>query len=91
MVVEMKELVEKIAAQCIVPFPIALRGPELDKEKFADLLLKEVLKEVQQVWYELNNAPIPEGETLRDIGIRIGQKGGVMKVAQHLRKHFDIT
>ena len=61
-----------------------------NKEKFADLLLKEVLKETQKVWYQLNDTPPAEAETLRDIGIRIGQKGGVIKVAQHLRKHFGV-
>lgn len=62
-----------------------------NKEKFANLLLKEVLKETQKVWYQLNDTPPAEGETLRDVGIHIGQKAGIMKVAQHLRKHFDVT
>ena len=61
-----------------------------DKEKFADLLLKEILNETQKVWYQLNDAPLVEGETPRDIGIRVGQKGGVIKVAQHIRKHFGV-
>ena len=61
-----------------------------NKEKFARLLLQEVLNETHKLWYELNDAKLVEGETLRDISIRIGQKGGVLKVAQHLRQHFGI-
>lgn len=85
----MNKKIEEFASQCIGPIE-AYRGPVFDKEKFAELILREVLKETQQVWYDLNNAPLAEGETLRDVGIRIGQKGGVLKVAQHLKKHFGV-
>ena len=59
-------------------------------EKFAELIVKEVLKESQQVWYELNDLPTPAGESPRDIGIRIGKKAGVLKVTQRLMKHFGV-
>lgn len=61
-----------------------------NKEKFADLLLKEVLKEVQNIWYELNAVEPVEGESPRDVGLRVGRKGGALKVSNHLRKHFGV-
>jgi hypothetical protein len=61
-----------------------------NKEKFAALIIQEVLKETQQVWYDLNDLLSPPGESPRDIGMRIGQKGGVLKVMHHLKHQFGV-
>jgi hypothetical protein len=59
-------------------------------EKFAELIIKECAKECQQEWYDLNNAPEVENESIRGAGIRVGQKNGVLKCISKIKKHFGV-
>ena len=59
-------------------------------EKLAELIVKDALAQIQQEWYDLNNAPKEENEDARAVGIRVGQKNGVLKAAARVRKHFGI-
>ena len=61
-----------------------------DKEKFAELIIKECVAQCRQEWYDLNNAESKENETSRDIGIRVGQKNGVLKTISRIKDHFGI-
>lgn len=61
----------------------------LDEDKFAQLIVKDAINQCRQEWYDLNNAPKKE-DTPRAIGIRIGQKGGVIKCIHRLAKHFGV-
>lgn len=63
---------------------------EDELEKFAGLIVKDVINQCHQEWYNLNNAPQIDNETPRDIGIRIGQKSGVLKCVSQLTKHFGV-
>jgi hypothetical protein len=64
--------------------------PEPLREKFAELIVKECVKECQQEWYDLNNAPEVENESIRGAGIRVGQKNGVLKCISKIKKHFGV-
>jgi len=57
---------------------------------YTHLLLKEVIKFMNQEWYELNNAVHPEKETDRDIGFRVGQKSQTIYLAGKIKKHFEV-
>jgi hypothetical protein len=62
-----------------------------DKKKFANLLIAESLKVMQQEWYDLNNAPAVENESPRDIGIRVGKKSEVITLMHKIKEHFGVT
>jgi hypothetical protein len=64
--------------------------PEECLEKFAELIVRECVKECQQEWYDLNNAPEVENESIRGAGIRVGQKNGVLKCISKIKKHFGV-
>ena len=61
-----------------------------DKEKFAELIVQECIGQCQREWYDLNNTKPVENETARDIGIRVGQKTGVLKCINQINKHFGV-
>ena len=63
---------------------------ELVDQKFAELIVKECVKECQQEWYDLNNAPEVENESIRGAGIRVGQKNGVLKCISKIKQHFGV-
>jgi len=61
-------------------------------EKFAELIVQENLQIMKQEWYDLNNSPVnPEGESPRDVGIRVGMKSEVIALMAKIRKHFGVT
>ena len=59
-------------------------------EKFAKLIVQECVAQCRQEWYDLNNTESKENETARDIGIRVGQKNGVLKTISRITQHFGI-
>lgn len=59
-----------------------------NEEKFAELIVKECVKECQREWYDLNNAP--DETEARAIAIRVGQKNGVLKSISRIKRHFGI-
>jgi hypothetical protein len=63
---------------------------ELVDQKFAEMIVKECVKECQQEWYDLNNAPEVENESIRGAGIRVGQKNGVLKCISKIKQHFGV-
>jgi hypothetical protein len=82
------------------PVPATFTGnpewhKEFDKwtrfsEKFAELIVQECIGQCQREWYDLNNTKPVENETARDIGIRVGQKTGVLKCINQINKHFGV-
>lgn len=62
-----------------------------DLQKFAELIVKDHLALLQQEWYDINNAPICDDESSRDVGIRVGKKGEVITLMHKIRKHFEVT
>ena len=59
-------------------------------QKFAELIVQECIGQCQREWYDLNNTKPVENETARDIGIRVGQKTGVLKCINQINKHFGV-
>lgn len=59
-------------------------------EKFAELMIKEHIDLLRNEWYELNNLPEVEGESPRDIGLRVGRKTEVNVLIEKIRKHWNI-
>ena len=64
--------------------------PDEFAEEFARLLAEEAVRAVRDRWYELNNQPTPEGETPRDLGMRVGRKTELIQVMHLLREHFGL-
>ena len=57
---------------------------------FAELIVQDTIKLLQQEWYDLNNAPPVEGESVRDVGIRVGRKSEVIALMSKVSKHFGV-
>jgi hypothetical protein len=62
----------------------------LNADKFAELIIQDTIKLLQQEWYDLNNAPPVEGESARDVGIRVGRKSEVIALMSKVSKHFGV-
>jgi len=60
-------------------------------EKFAELIVQEHLRLMQQEWYDLNNTVLEPGlDSARDVGMRVGQKSEVIILMNKVRKHFGV-
>ena len=90
----MSDRIMYIALECIVETIIdseywVFNAAEFNK--FADLVVQDYLRIMQQEWYDLNNMPVdPEGESPRDVGIRVGRKSEVIALMGKVRKHFGV-
>lgn len=62
----------------------------VDTTKFADLIIEACINQCRQEWYDLNNDPKVETDP-RSIGIRVGQKGGVIRTMSRIRKYFGMS
>jgi hypothetical protein len=63
-----------------------------NKEKFAELIIKECVNQCQQEWYYTNNvSAFTEGTDPRMVGIRIGIKQGAMKCGVRIAKRFGLN
>jgi hypothetical protein len=65
-------------------------SPDEFAEEFARLLGAEAVRVVRDRWYELNNTPAPEGESARDVGMRVGRKTELIQVMHTLNQHFGL-
>jgi hypothetical protein len=61
-----------------------------DVGKFAESIVRDTIKLLQQEWYDLNNAPPVGGESARDVGIRVGRKIEVIALMSKVSKHFGV-
>ena len=93
----MNTLIETLAKQAgMVEYPTGLGISEntiwgdRNIAEFAELIIQECVAQCRQEWYDLNNADPKENETSRDIGIRVGQKNGVLKTISRITQHFGI-
>lgn len=57
-------------------------------ENFAQLIIREHTKVLQQEWYRLNNLPPAPDESARDVGLRVGKKIQTVLLLEQLRQHF---
>jgi hypothetical protein len=58
-------------------------------KKFAELIVRECVRECKQEWYDTNNDPELNAETdTRMIGIKIGIKQGSLKCISRIKEHF---
>jgi len=85
-----KELAQKAYEDVIKNTPSFLVTKELYEQKFAELIVRDTIKLLQQEWYDLNNAPPVEGESARDVGIRVGRKSEVIALMSKVSKHFGV-
>ena len=61
------------------------------EEKFAELIVRECVRECKQEWYDTNNDPELNAETdTRMIGIKIGIKQGSLKCISRIKEHFGV-
>jgi len=59
-------------------------------DKFAELIIQEHAKLLQQEWYRLNDLPKFADETPRDIGMRVGKKSEIVLLLALFKNHFGI-
>lgn len=59
-------------------------------QKLSELLVKDVVDILRQEWYTLNNIETKPEDTPRDIGLRVGAKGEVIKLIHLIQKHYGI-
>ena len=58
---------------------------------FAELIVRECVRECKQEWYDTNNDPELNAETdTRMIGIKIGIKQGSLKCISRIKEHFGV-
>ena len=61
------------------------------EQKFAELIVRECVRECKQEWYDTNNDPELNAETdTRMIGIKIGIKQGSLKCISRIKEHFGV-
>ena len=61
--------------------------------KFAELIVKECIRECKQEWYDLNAESVADDDSFRDpraTGIRVGQKAGVLKCISRIKEYFGV-
>ena len=59
-------------------------------ERLASLIVDDVIKLLQQEWYQLNNAVLPKDESTRDMVLRVGRKGEVVQLINKVKKHYGV-
>ena len=85
----MNKRIEKLAEQAGFHFDEYNEPTARKTEKFAELIIEECVKQCSQEWYDLNNISTEDLDD-RGIAIRVGQKAGVLKAQQRIKKHFGI-
>lgn len=64
---------------------------QFDKEKFAELIIQDVINLLRQEWYDLNNQPDVANESPRDVGLRVGKKGEIITLMEKIKKHYGVN
>lgn len=64
---------------------------EIYNKKFAELVIKDTIDLLKQEWYDLNNTTKVEGETPRDVGMRVGAKSQLISMIEKVKKHFGVA
>jgi hypothetical protein len=59
-------------------------------DRFVLLVVEDLLKLLQQEWYDLNNLAPVEGESPRDIGLRVGRKSEILALMGKIKKQYGI-
>ena len=87
----MNSVIDKLAEQAgLHDFVLTAMGVNEEVEKFAELIIEENLRIMQQEWYDLNNAAKIEDESARDIGMRVGKKSEIIRLMSLIKKHFGV-
>ena len=97
----MNERIKQLAEQAKIDYdlrPEIARAPVwigTDEElaKFAELIVKECIRECKQEWYDLNAESVADDDSFRDpraTGIRVGQKAGVLKCISRIKEYFGV-
>ena len=90
----MNERIQQLALQAGLLGPSSRVGNSHEAtERFAELIVRECIKECKQEWYELNAESIADDDPFLDpraTGIRVGQKNGILKCISKIKKHFGI-
>jgi len=81
----MSKILEKLSESAYDP----CQAHYIDLEKYTAALIEDVVKTLQQEWYDLNSAVPPETETPRELGIRIGRKTEVVKLIHLLMAKYE--
>jgi hypothetical protein len=63
---------------------------EIYDKKFALLIVEDAVDLMKQEWYDWNNYPKVEGETPRDVGLRVGAKSQTIRLMHMVKKHFGV-
>lgn len=58
-------------------------------EKFAELIVREHIKLLQQEWYDINNEE-PSDLLPRDIGFKVGRKSEIVVLIEKIKQEFGV-
>ena len=58
-------------------------------EMFAELIVRECMKQCQQQWYDENNMDTTDMNS-RDIAIHVGKKSGYIQCINSIKEHFGV-
>ena len=92
----MNERIKELAAQAEIKWQhqedVIYSTMTLEQlEKFAELSVHEHLHSMKTEWYQLNNMSVdPEGESPRDVGMRVGRKTEVITLMNKVEQHFGV-
>ena len=87
----MNEKIRKLMLEATKNMPETYYWPGEYVEKFAELIIKECVRECKQEWYDTNNDPELNAETdTRMIGIKIGIKQGSLKCISRIKEYFGV-
>jgi hypothetical protein len=92
----MNERIKELAAQAEIKWQhqedVIYSTMTLEQlEKFAELIVHEHLHIMKTEWYQLNNMSVdPEGESPRDVGMRVGRKTEVITLMNKVEQHFGV-
>ena len=95
---EMNERIYELFEQALIEFKqeheyATYIVPDPIKKKFAELIVKECIRECKQEWYDLNAESVADDDSFRDpraTGIRVGQKAGVLKCISRIKEYFGV-
>jgi hypothetical protein len=57
---------------------------------YAQLLIEQCITLLKDEWYTQNNQPAVDGESLRDIGFRVGRKTELIAMMHKINHHFGV-
>lgn len=87
----MNERTKELARQAgFDPAALERMGVMPNADKFVELMVQDTVDILRQEWYDWNNYTAVEGESPRDVGLRVGAKSQTVRLMHMIKKHFGV-